>query len=627
MTEIRVAERTDNNNGLQFRYLRYNGGDHVVLGGTAGNDTIISSIGDDTIWGDGGNDKLEGGFGNDNIDGGAGNDIITDSGGDDVIKGNDGNDVIQGGPGINLIIGGRGSDYIIANVDTNEVFAGNGNDFINGNTSNEGMLGNEGHDWIEVGTQDGAPGDNFDPFGRDNVTGHDVFHGDGGFDEFVGEGGNDIFVHSPGINRNEGMSGFDWITHMESGGLSADVNNAGQLNGVYADLELDAFDENPQVPFPFTAIDRYDAVEGISGGHYNDILLGSNTVELVTPGGGNGARGSVLNQAGINLIPGLQAVLGAGVTSFSTGDIMLGGDGSDTFEGRGGNDIIDGDRWLDVWILAPGGVVFRKMDGALNAAMLAGTYDPGDLQIVREILTSTGTSNIDTARYAGNRADYTITTVGGVVTVTDNDPVNPVTTGAARDEGTDTLRNIERIQFADQVVFTGQGAAIGAPAISDTTPTEGSALTANAGNITDPNGIASAITFQWQQSALGGGATFTNIAGATNATFNPGQAQVNRQLRVVASFVDGLGNPESRASEPTTVVGDLFNGNAAADVFTGTAAEDNASGNGGADTLNGLGGTDLLNGGAAADTLNGGEGNDTSIGGAGGDRLDGGARN
>ena len=196
------------------------------------------------------------------------------------------------------------------------------------------MLGNEGDDWIEAGTFDGAPGDNFDEiFGRRQRSGHDVFLGDGGFDEFIGEGGDDIMVGSPGINRDEGMSGFDWITYMESGGLSADANNPG-LNGVYADLELDAFDENPVVPFPFTSIDRYDSVEGMSGGHYNDILLGSNSVELITPAGGNGAQGSELTQAGINLITGLQAVVGAGVTSFSTGDIMLGGDGSDTMEGR-----------------------------------------------------------------------------------------------------------------------------------------------------------------------------------------------------------------------------------------------------------------------------------------------------
>ena len=77
----------------------YNGGDHVVLGGSNGADTLIASIGDDTLWGDGGNDRMEGGDGNDNIDGGAGDDIITDNGGDDVIKGNSGNDVISGGNG------------------------------------------------------------------------------------------------------------------------------------------------------------------------------------------------------------------------------------------------------------------------------------------------------------------------------------------------------------------------------------------------------------------------------------------------------------------------------------------------------------------------------------------------
>ena len=53
-------------------YLQYTGEDHVVLGGTAGDDTIISSIGDDTLYGDGGNDRLEGGDGVDMILGGAG---------------------------------------------------------------------------------------------------------------------------------------------------------------------------------------------------------------------------------------------------------------------------------------------------------------------------------------------------------------------------------------------------------------------------------------------------------------------------------------------------------------------------------------------------------------------------
>ena len=83
--------------GADSNYLQYTGEDHVVLGGTAGNDIIVSGDGDDTLYGDGGNDRLEGGYGNDAILGGAGDDIIQDMGGDDNLQGGDGNDVIHAG--------------------------------------------------------------------------------------------------------------------------------------------------------------------------------------------------------------------------------------------------------------------------------------------------------------------------------------------------------------------------------------------------------------------------------------------------------------------------------------------------------------------------------------------------
>ena len=65
-------------------------------------------------------------------------------------------------------------------------------------------------------------------------------------------------------------------------------------------------------------------------------------------GGTDGYLGSALDAQGIALIAGLQAVLGAGVTSFNAGDIILGGDGSDMIMGHAGDDIIDGDKWLNV---------------------------------------------------------------------------------------------------------------------------------------------------------------------------------------------------------------------------------------------------------------------------------------
>ena len=112
-----------------------------------------------------------------------------------------------------------------------EVFAGEGNDFIYGNKNAERILGNEGNDWIETGTFDGAPGDNFDEiFAHDDIDGHDVFLGDGGFDEFIGEGGDDIMVGSAGRGKMAGMSGFDWATYKDNTfGVNADLSHPDHL--------------------------------------------------------------------------------------------------------------------------------------------------------------------------------------------------------------------------------------------------------------------------------------------------------------------------------------------------------------------------------------------------------------
>ena len=83
--------------------------------------------------------------------------------------------------------------------------------------------------------------------------------------------------------------------------------------------------------------------------------------------------------------------------------------------------------------------------------MVNGTYNPGQLKIVREILPGAidAVDNFDTVYFSGPLADYTITidangTLGDprddIVTVTDN----------VGDDGTDRLTHIERLQFADR---------------------------------------------------------------------------------------------------------------------------------------------------------------------------------
>ena len=161
------------------------------------------------------------------------------------------------------------------------------------------------------------------------------------------------------------------------------------------------------------------------------------------------------------------------------------------------------------------------------------------------------------------------------------------------------------------------------PTISDTTPTEGEALTVNLLTIADPDGTAGLVdgtvipTFQWEQSA--DGVTWTPIPGAVNQLFVPTQAQVGLRLRVVVTFVDDNGTTETVTSAATDVVGDLLIGTNAANNLVGTAGEDHIFGQGGNDTINGLAGNDILDGGAGNDQLIGGAGSDQMSGGTGND--------
>ncbi len=101
------ARRSRHAQPSETNYLRFTGGEHVVVGGTSGNDTIITDFGDDGIWGDAGDDRIESGAGVDLVNGGAGNDIITDSGDTgDFLKGDEGDDVIANSNGIDILMGG-----------------------------------------------------------------------------------------------------------------------------------------------------------------------------------------------------------------------------------------------------------------------------------------------------------------------------------------------------------------------------------------------------------------------------------------------------------------------------------------------------------------------------------------
>ncbi|MCP1517907.1 Ca2+-binding RTX toxin-like protein [Pseudomonas migulae] len=581
--------------GTDSNFLHYTGEDHVVLGGTAGNDIIISGEGDDTVYGDGGNDVLEGGAGNDAVLGGAGDDIITDSFGDNRLEGNAGNDVIVAGRMAvagNLILGGDGQDFIITTEDITTTFGGQGDDFILGAKTNLPPTGNEGDDWIEKGTQDGAPGDNFSPLLNDDVVGNDIFVGGGGFDEMIGEGGDDIFVGSDAQDKMDGMSGFDWVTYKnDQVGVTVDLSLAAlaQPHGNAPNQNAGVF--NPVGASPASILDRFAEVEGLSGSKFGDVLKGDD-VDAVTILNHGGATGGALTN--VDLIRGLAQFLsdaGLPTTGFATGNIILGGNGSDLIEGRGGDDLIDGDKWINVRIAvyAPGdvnhtGPEIASFDSMVDMIpfMLDRTYNPGQLKAVREILpgTSTGGAAFDTAIFSGVQSEYTVTQdTRGTASLADD--VWTVTDTVAGRDGTDTLLHIERLQFADtqRVLVPGQNAQpTGRPTVTDGNGgdiTVGDILTVSMAGVRDANNVTvgnlqgfvnntSSVSYYWQFEADPGSGVFEDIillpAGdlafqsADGTAFKVSPDLAGLSLRVKAIYQDGHGTTEVVFSQPTGVV-------------------------------------------------------------------------
>jgi Ca2+-binding RTX toxin-like protein len=266
-------------------------------------------------------------------------------------------------------------------------------------------------------------------------------------------------------------------------------------------------------------------------------------------------------------------------------------------EGRGGNDIIDGDARLHV-----------ALTRDANGQIFAGS------QIIREILTDQAVGptfgptidffsgepvadgvltvgDVDTAVFGDVSAAYQISiatdAAGNLLVGSDGNFALTVShvapTAGAVNDGTDTLYNIERLQFSDVTFDTGaftlapifDSAAQGALTIDNATPAVGDVLSVTStindfeGVVVDgvlvPNTFGPAridipledLDFQWQMQVVapgGGGLRWVDIAGATGTTFAPTDFHVGNPLRVQASFIDGLGVKETVASAPTAIL-------------------------------------------------------------------------
>jgi hypothetical protein len=185
---------------------------------------------------------------------------------------------------------------------------------------------------------------------------------------------------------------------------------------------------------------------------------------------------------------------------------------------------------------------------ALRADVFAGRINPGDITIVRSVVTTGAlASDVDTAVFRGARAEYTITAnPDGSLRVDHNGGI----------DGVDTLRNIEVLSFTDgpvaaPVVIPVSGSVV----ISDTTPTENQVLAVQASTLSSPGGVnASTLAFTWQAETATGTGVFTDVG--TGTSFVPADAAVGLRLRVVVTFQDVATPPNTLtvASAPTAPV-------------------------------------------------------------------------
>lgn len=316
-------------------------GDDTVRGSLAAND-IWTSEGNDLLVGRGGDDTLRGGEGNDTLQGGEGNDVLVGGDGKDLVdySGEYGVDLdlqrtinqatttrgdIDQIEGIECVIGSDYDDIILGDYSNNIIEGGDGNDFLGGRYGDDKVLGGDGDDTLSYSS------------GQDTLDG--------------GSGLNFICFDS---------NGPIYFSLEDSGLTQEQAIQAPGLNG-----------ENPALVIN---------IQGISGGIYNDTLIGNHEDNLLHGNDGDdtleGRRGNDRLLGGIG-----------NDTIYETSD-----SGNDTYDGGSGRDTID-------FTAASHGVTVRLDLGTAISSDLNAGSGSDTLTAIENVI---GTADID--RIAGDDA-------------------------------------------------------------------------------------------------------------------------------------------------------------------------------------------------------------------------------
>ena len=354
-----------------------------------------------------------------------------------------------------------------------------------------------------------------------------------------------------------------------------------------------------------------DVANALSGGRGNDVLEGGLGADQLDGGRGSDTASYANSDAAVqvdlaagttagghaagDVLTGIENLNGSQFDDTLTGDLqdnaLRGGDGNDTLDGGGGADMLAGQAGDD--ILSGGGGDDVLVGGAGNDSLDGGTGN-------------------DTAFYIGAFADYTV----------DDSGPNIVVSGL---EGTDTLSNIEFLQFNDRTVY------VAGPNTAPVAANHSATLTQLVSHT-----LTEAALLQGATDADGDPLSLQTVFRSDNGVVtltsdNDVRFLVDADFVGTATFnyaiADGKAGESTGTVSLTVDPTYSFTGTAADDIFLGLGSADTAHGGDGADRLDGGFGVDTLHGDAGADTLIGGHGDDVLHGGDDADTLSGGHGN
>ncbi|HEY8085745.1 MAG TPA: calcium-binding protein, partial [Methylophilaceae bacterium] len=571
-------------------YFVDNAGDVVTENANEGTDTIYSSVNRSTLEANVENLSLFGaattGVGNslDNIlIGNDNNNTLTDALG--------GNDYLNGGLGVDTMAGGAGDDiYVVDNAgDIVTETSGNGNDTIlssityslidtdgvgtnGGNVENLTLTGTAAINATGNALANILTGNSANNTLTDASGGNDTLDGGAGADTMSGGAGNDTYVvdNVGDIVSETSGNGNDTVLSSITYSL-VDTDGAGTNGGNVENLTLTGF-----------------ASINATGNALNNIITGNSGDNTLTGGAGNDTY-VLAADFGHDLIIDTDATGG----NIDTISFAAGINPSDVSVTRNGQDLLltvgTNVATVQNWFLSNTNKIEQIQFSDTGNTLW-------DVAAITSFLNSLPTGTVTVAGTATQNqvltASNTLADTDGLGTITYQWQSSPDGNAWANISGatastftladaqvgklvravasyTDGHGNPESVpSTATTAIVNVNDTPTGSIAVSGTV-TQNQVLTANS-TLADGDGLG-ALIYQWQSSP--DGTTWTDISGATAATFTLTETQVGKQIRVNASYTDGHGTAESATSTATAMVANVNDTPTGSVAFSGVAVQ------------------------------------------------------